>query len=162
MNTKLLSRLFILVFITSFTLISCDNEDDPKIPISTDIVGVWTYKSTQPNVNVGDNADLGKQIENFISSYNDNSKGSTYKFADNGTYIFSSNGNEPINGTYKLTVNNVFELNDNVHNKQTAIIQDKGTKTIYISLDLKDVVAKELNIDANKIISASLIEVFQK
>lgn len=164
MNTKLLSKLFVLILLTSVTFISCsDNNDGPKIPILTDITGQWTYRSNHANVN-GDESisqDLGKQIDNFITSYRKDTKGSTYSFSNDGTYVFSSEGNASVKGTYILKENSVFELNDQTHGIQTAIIQGSTPKTIYISQDLKDIVMKEFNIGGNRLLTASLIEAYQ-
>lgn len=136
-----------------FTLSSCGSDDG----ISTkSIEGHWIYERTKAEVYVTDPS-LQIVIKEYIEKRNEAYQVS-YEFKNDRTYYYYQNYTEPIKGIYKMMDKDYSKMDDQRGVKSVV----RESNSIFVISDMKEEVARELNIDESKIIKATATDYFQR
>lgn len=144
-----------MAFSIGLFMLSCDG--DENTPTST-IEGHWIYTDTKIDISLTDhNPELKAKVEEYIKQ-NVISEHTSYEFKNDKTYYYYLNFADPLKGKYKMQDKNFATLDDSRGLKK-VICEDP---LIYVQSDLKSQIAKDLKISENKIIEATITEVFEK
>lgn len=144
-----------MAFSIGLFVLSCDGDENS--PTST-IEGHWIYTDTKIDISLTDhNPELKAKVEEYIKQ-NVTSEHTSYEFKNDKTYYYYLNFADPLKGKYKMQDKNFATLDDSRGLKK-VICEDP---LIYVQSDLKSQIAKDLKISENKIIEATITEVFEK
>jgi hypothetical protein len=132
---------------------SCDGDENLS---SGSIEGHWIYMETKVDVFVVDPV-LRKTVDEYIKQ-NVKSSQASYEFKNDRTYYFYLDYADPLKGKFKMLDKNYATLDDSRGLKK-LICEDS---LIYVQYDLRSKIAAELNISLDKIMEATVTEVFER
>jgi len=111
---------------------------------------------TKIDVSVADPV-LKKKVDEYIKENVESSQAS-YEFKNDRTYYFYLNYADPLKGKFKMLDKNYATLDDSRGLKK-LICEDS---LMYVQYDLRSEIASELNISMDKIMEATITEVFER
>jgi hypothetical protein len=145
---------YILVSIFSLGLFSsCDGDENLS---SGSIEGHWLYMESKIDVSVADPV-LKKKVDEYIQQ-NVNPSHTSYEFKNDRTYYYYLDYADPLKGKFKMLDKNYATLDDS-RGLRKVICEDT---LIYVQYDLRSEISRELNISEDKIMEATITEVFER
>jgi hypothetical protein len=153
-KAKFLTYILVLCLSSlGFVLSSCDGEDN----LSTgSIEGHWIHVETKIDVSVADPV-LKKKVDDYMKQRAKSSQAS-YEFKNDRTYYFYMDHADPMKGKFKMLDKNYATLDD-PRGLRKLICEDS---LIYVQYDLRSEIAGKLNISQDKIMEATITEVFER
>ncbi|WP_255495291.1 hypothetical protein [Dysgonomonas sp. 521] len=100
---------------------------------------------------------LKKKVDEYIQQ-NVKPSHTSYEFKNDRTYYYYWDYEDPLKGKFKMLDKNYATLDDSRGLKK-VICEDT---LIYVQYDLRSVISRELNISEDKIMEATITEVFER
>ncbi|MDR0824028.1 MAG: hypothetical protein LBN74_02970 [Prevotella sp.] len=150
---KFLTYIFISAISLAFLMLSCDGDESLS---SRSVEGHWLYMDTKIEVSVSDPI-LKKRVDEYIRK-NIKSPRASYEFKNDRTYYYYLDNEDPLKGKFKMLDKNYATLDDS-RGLRKLITEDS---LIYVLHDLKSEIARDLNINEDKIIEATLTEIYER
>jgi len=153
MGIKYLTYIFISIVTIGLLMTSCDSDDSTSIK---NIEGHWLYIENKIDISVSD-PDLKKGVEKYIADTLENTQIS-YEFKNDRTYYCHRDDADPVKGKFKMLDKNYYQIDD-IRGEKKIVREDSK---IYILTDFKKEIARQMNIPEDKIIEATVTEVFER
>lgn len=153
MKVRCLTYLLLSVMTLGFLFTSCDGDDGAY---TQSIEGHWVYSGTKADIYVTDTT-VRKAVEEYILNRNREYKVS-YEFKNDKTYYYYQNFEDPLKGIFKLIDKDYFIMDDSQGMKTVA----REDTIIYVVSDLREEIARELQIDENKLVKALATDTFKR
>jgi len=153
MKIKRLTYLLLSVITLGFLLTSCDGDDSSY---NQSIEGHWVYTGTKADVHATDTT-IQKMVEDYIENRNKDCKVS-YEFKNDKTYYYYQNYTDPLKGLFKPIDKDYFIMDD-LRGIKTVAREDT---VIYVVFDMKEEIARELDIDEYKLVKVIATDTFKR